>query len=52
MKDVEYYRARGRAEREAAASATCPQARQAHEELAQAYEQLLAASRGKLSIRF
>ena len=37
----EYYRARERAERAAAEGATCPQARRAHQELAQAYSQLV-----------
>jgi hypothetical protein len=38
---ADYYRARERAERKAAAEAVCPQARRAHEELAQAYAQLI-----------
>ena len=37
-----YYHARIEAERQAAALATCPQAKRAHEEMAQAYEQLMA----------
>ena len=36
----EYYAARERAERNAAENATSPEARRAHEELAQAYAQL------------
>ena len=38
----EYYRARERAERKAAEDAQCPEARRAHEELAQAYALLTA----------
>ena len=37
----EYYRTRERAERAAAKSAACPQARRAHQELAQAYAALV-----------
>lgn len=37
----DYYRVRERAERAAAENATCPQARRAHQELAQAYAALL-----------
>ena len=36
-----YYRARECAERAAAQGATCPEARRAHEELAQAYARLV-----------
>ena len=35
----DYYMARIEAERQAAMSATCPQAKRAHEEMALAYEQ-------------
>ena len=38
---ADYYRARERAERTAAQCATCPEARRAHEELAQAYARLV-----------
>ena len=38
---ADYYRARERAERAAAQGATCPEARRAHEELAQAYARLV-----------
>jgi hypothetical protein len=38
---AEYYRARERAERTAAKNANCPEARRAHEELAQAYARLV-----------
>lgn len=38
---AEYYRARERAERAAAKEAACPEARRAHQELAQAYARLL-----------
>jgi hypothetical protein len=38
---VEYYRARARAEREAALNATSAKARQAHGELARAYARLV-----------
>ena len=38
-----YYKSRIEAERLAAAAATCPQARRAHEEMALAYEDLIAA---------
>jgi hypothetical protein len=38
---AEYYRARERAERAAAKEAACPQARRAHQELAQAYARLV-----------
>jgi hypothetical protein len=41
--DVEYYAARLRAEREAAATATCETAREAHRELASRYAGILAA---------
>ncbi len=41
--DIEYYVARLRAEREAAAAATSEQARRAHRALAARYAQLLAA---------
>jgi len=41
--DVEYYAARLRAEREAAATATCEIAREAHRELASRYAGILAA---------
>ena len=37
----EYYRSRERAERAAAKTATCPQAGRAHQELAQAYADLV-----------
>ena len=37
-----YYRSRIETERQAARAATCPQAKRAHEELALAYEQLVA----------
>jgi hypothetical protein len=37
---AEYYRTRERAERAAAKQAACPEARRAHQELAQAYAQL------------
>jgi hypothetical protein len=44
----EYYAARERAERAAAENAKSPEARQAHEEMAQAYAQLAdQASAGK-----
>ena len=52
MNDMEYYRGRERAEREAASSALCPEARRAHEELARAYGELIAASRTRLTLRF
>jgi hypothetical protein len=38
-KSDSYYKARIEAERLAAAAATCPQARRAHEEMALAYQQ-------------
>jgi hypothetical protein len=42
MQDTaEYYRARECAERAAAKSASCPEARRAHQELAQAYAKLV-----------
>jgi hypothetical protein len=41
--DAEYYAARLRAERDAAASATCEIAREAHRELASRYAGILAA---------
>ena len=41
--EVEYYVARLRAEREAAAAATCEIAREAHRELASRYAGILAA---------
>jgi hypothetical protein len=41
MKDSEYYAARLRAEREAAAAATCDQARASHLTLAEHYMQVL-----------
>ena len=37
----EYYKARIEAERKAAVTASCPQARRAHEEMALAYEQMM-----------
>ena len=42
MKDesLEYYRQRARAECEAAFNASCPEARHAHAEMAQAYDRL------------
>ena len=52
MKDVEYYEARERAEREAASSAACPEARRAHEEMARAYGKLAGVPRSRLSLRF
>jgi len=42
MKSAEYYRTRERAERAAAKTASCPEARRAHQELAQAYADLAA----------
>ena len=42
---AEYYRARERAERTAAKNASCPEARRAHQELAQAYARLIDTSR-------
>jgi hypothetical protein len=42
--DHDYYRARLDAEREAIESATCEQARQAHQALANHYEKLLCGS--------
>jgi len=41
--DLNYYAARLRAEREAAATATCDVAREAHRELASRYAGILAA---------
>jgi hypothetical protein len=41
--EVEYYVARLRAEREAAATASCEMAREAHRELASRYAGILAA---------
>ena len=38
---ADYYRARERAERAAAKEAACPEARRAHQELAQAYARLV-----------
>jgi hypothetical protein len=38
---IEYYRRRERAEREAARTAACEEARSAHEEMASAYAQLV-----------
>ena len=38
---AEYYRARERAELAAAKTATCPEARRAHEEMAKAYAKLV-----------
>lgn len=42
--DPDYYAARLRAERDAAAAASCDKARASHLELAEQYRQLLAAS--------
>lgn len=39
---AEYYRTRERAELAAAQAAACPEARRAHQELAEAYSQLAA----------
>jgi len=39
---VDYYKARVEAERLAAVAAACPQAKRAHEEMALAYERLIA----------
>ena len=39
--DVDYYRARARAECEAALNASCEQARRAHAEMAEAYRLLI-----------
>ena len=41
----EYYQRRERAERAAAKSASCPQARRVHQELAQAYAGILQEQR-------
>jgi hypothetical protein len=40
---ADYYRARERAERKAAETAQCPQARRAHEEMANAYALMIEA---------
>ena len=41
LESNDYYRIRLEAERQAAVTATCPQAKRAHEEMALAYEQLV-----------
>ena len=38
----DYYKSRMKAEKQAAAEAICPQAKRAHEEMAVAYERLVA----------
>lgn len=57
---ADYYRARERAERKAAEEAMCPEARRAHEEMAQAYALLVSgpdittldlSGSGELSLR-
>jgi hypothetical protein len=43
QREPDYYAARLQAERDAAAAATCDEARRSHLELAERYEQLLSA---------
>ena len=43
----DYYRARIKAEKQAAVDSACPQAKRAHEEMAVAYEQLVAVRPGR-----